>query len=168
MRSICFAPHIDKNFKPTDMSDLPKTGAGDAIEPGLAAPQAYLSFTVGSEEYALDAHHVLEIRHLEPLKPVPSAPAFVKGVIELRGAAVPIVDLRTLLGAADDEPQQPAAVMVIHMHGGTVGMIVDAVSGLVELAPDQIRPAPRLDLGQGIVKPKQRKRRKAAPPQLLH
>jgi purine-binding chemotaxis protein CheW len=135
---------------------------------GFPSPNAYLSFRVGTEEYALDAHHVLEIRHLEPLAPVPSAPAFVKGVIELRGTAVPIVDLRTLLGATDDEPQQPAAVMVIHMHGGTVGMIVDAVSGLVELAPDQIRPAPEFGPGQGIVRPRQRKRRKAAPPRLLH
>ncbi len=156
-----------QNFKPTEMSDLPKSGS-NAIEPELAAPQAYLSFTVGSEEYALDAHHVLEIRHLEPLMPVPSAPAFVKGVIELRGAAVPIVDLRALLGAVDDEAQQPAAVMVIHMHGGTVGMIVDAVSGLVELTPDQVRAAPELDLGQGIVRPKPRKRSKTAPPRLLH
>jgi len=150
------------------MTNPPKAGAGGVIEAGHTEPQAYLSFTVGSEEYALDAHHVVEIRHLEPLKPVPSAPAFVKGVIELRGAAVPIVDLRALLGATDDEQNQPAAVMVIHMHGGTVGMIVDAVSGLVELAPDQIRPAPELDLGQGIVSPKQRKRRKTAPPRLLH
>jgi purine-binding chemotaxis protein CheW len=142
------------------MIKLPKAGY-----PSLCA---YLSFRVGTEEYALDAHHVLEIRHLEPLAPVPSAPAFVKGVIELRGTAVPIVDLRTLLGATDGEPQQPAAVMVIHMHGGTVGMIVDAVSGLVELAPDQIRPAPEFGPGQGIVRSKRRKRRKAAPPRLLH
>ncbi len=150
------------------MPDSLKADVASTIDAEQAGPNAYLSFTVGSEEYALDAQHVLEIRHLEPLMPVSSAPDFVKGVIELRGAAVPIVDLRALLGSTDKESQRPAAVMVIHMHGGTVGMIVDAVSGLVELTPDQVRPAPELDLGNGIVRTQGIKRRKAAKRRVLH
>jgi purine-binding chemotaxis protein CheW len=150
------------------MTSLPKSGARNAIATTHAGPRVYVSFSVGTEQYALEALHVLEVRRLEPMTPVENAPDFVKGVVLLREAAVPIVDLRTLLGAAEERTQGSACVILINMHGGTVGMIVDAVSGVVELVPDQIEAAPDSLFGEGIVLPKRSKRRKTGAAGLLH
>ncbi|HUP30969.1 MAG TPA: chemotaxis protein CheW [Usitatibacter sp.] len=103
----------------------------------------FLSFRLASEEYALDILQVREIRACEQVTRIPDAPAFVKGVINLRGLIVPIVDLRLKFG-------HPAAfgagtvMIILNIAERLVGIVVDAVSDVVALLPSQIRPTPEM------------------------
>jgi purine-binding chemotaxis protein CheW len=110
----------------------------------------FLSFTLGGEEYGIEILKVQEIRGWEQPTRIASAPAFIKGVINLRGTIVPIVDLRLKfeLGAADYD--QFTVVIIVNACDRTVGIVVDSVSDVVALAPDQFRPAPQFRATVGI------------------
>lgn len=113
---------------------------GGGEESGLA--QEYLTFTLGPEEYAIDILKVQEIRGYESPTTIANAPDFLKGVINLRGTIVPIVDLRIKfnVGKADYTPF--TVVIILNIGGRIVGIVVDSVSDVTMLRPDQIRPAP--------------------------
>ena len=104
--------------------------------------QEYLTFTLGPEEYAIDILKVQEIRGYENPTTIANAPAFLKGVINLRGTIVPIVDMRIKfnVGKADYTPF--TVVIILNIGGRVVGMVVDSVSDVTMLRQDQIRPAP--------------------------
>lgn len=110
------------------------------------APRSCLSFRLGAEEYGIELLAVQEIRRLSEPTRLAGAPAHVRGVIELRGLMVPLVDLRLKLGlpARDDEA---TVVIIVNLERGVVGMVVDAVNEVVELRPGQLRPAPALGAG---------------------
>jgi purine-binding chemotaxis protein CheW len=110
------------------------------------ARSEFLSFRLGQEEYAIDILQVREIRAHEAVTRIASAPAFVKGVINLRGAIVPIADLRLRFGFAPGENH--GVMIVLDLSGCPVGIVVDAVSDVVALAPEEIRPAPSM---QGVI-----------------
>jgi purine-binding chemotaxis protein CheW len=110
--------------------------------PGAAARSEYLTFRLGAEEYAIDILKVQEIRNYETATAIANAPAHVKGVVNLRGVIVPIVDLRVLLGLAQAEYTPFTVVIVLNLNRRTVGVVVDAVSDVIELAADQVRPTP--------------------------
>jgi purine-binding chemotaxis protein CheW len=109
-------------------------------ESGFA--QEYLTFTLGPEEYAIDILKVQEIRGYENPTTIANAPAFLKGVINLRGTIVPIVDMRIKfnVGMADYTPF--TVVIILNIAGRVVGIVVDSVSDVTMLRADQIRPAP--------------------------
>lgn len=109
-------------------------------ESGFA--QEYLTFTLGPEEYAIDILKVQEIRGYENPTTIANAPSFLKGVINLRGTIVPIVDMRIKfnVGKADYTPF--TVVIILNIAGRVVGMVVDSVSDVTMLRADQIRPAP--------------------------
>ncbi|QBE66908.1 chemotaxis protein CheW [Pseudoduganella lutea] len=111
-------------------------------------PAEYLAFTLGKEEYGIDIQKVSEIRNYEGPTKIASAPDYVKGVINLRGVIVPIVDMRIrfALGTPDYGPF--TVVIILNISGRTVGMVVDAVSDVTTLTPDQIKPTP--DLGSTL------------------
>lgn len=112
----------------------------DDIANGEAGAE-YLTFQLGGEEYAIDILQVREIRAHEAVTRIAQAPAFMRGVINLRGTIVPIVDLRVKFGM--DRRDEASGVVIILDIGGTfMGAAVDAVSDVVVLAPQQIRPAP--------------------------
>ena len=125
----------------------------------MQAARGYLSFRLGAEDYALDILKVQEIRNYEAATAIANAPKFLKGVINLRGAIVPIFDLRTLLGFPSAEYTPFTVVIVLDFGHRTVGVVVDAVSDVVDLTEEQVRPAPdftgRIDtryvLGLGTV-----------------
>lgn len=102
----------------------------------------YLTFTLGHEEYAIDILKVQEIRGYEPPTMIANAPPFIKGVINLRGTIVPVVDMRIKfrLGTADYTPF--TVVIILNVAGRVIGMVVDSVSDVLSLLPAQIRPAP--------------------------
>jgi len=124
--------------------NLEATGTERA--PAAAVEQSevreYLSFRLGTEEYALEILKVQEIRNYEAATAIANAPAFIKGVINLRGVIVPIADLRVLLGLPSAEYTPFTVVIVLNLDNATVGVVVDAVSDVVALQADQIRPAP--------------------------
>lgn len=104
--------------------------------------QEYLTFTLGPEEYAIDILKVQEIRGYESPTTIANAPSFLKGVINLRGTIVPIVDMRIKfnVGRADYTPF--TVVIILNIAHRVVGMVVDSVSDVTMLRADQIRPAP--------------------------
>jgi purine-binding chemotaxis protein CheW len=103
----------------------------------------YLSFRLGTEEYAIDILQVREIRACEPVTRIANAPDYFKGVINLRGAIVPIVDLRLRLAHAAHFDAATVTI-ILDIAGRLLGIVVDAVSDVVALLPGQVRPAPEL------------------------
>jgi len=104
----------------------------------------YLTFRLGSEEYGIDILRVQEIRSYEPPTRIANAPAHIKGVVNLRGVIVPIVDLRLMLGCASAEFNHLTVVVVLNVKGTVVGAVVDSVSDVMELAAGSIQDAPAL------------------------
>lgn len=102
----------------------------------------FLTFTLGAEEYAIDILKVQEIRAYEPPTMIANAPPFIKGVINLRGIIVPVVDLRIKfnLGMADYTPF--TVVIILNLAGRVMGIVVDSVSDVLSLTGAQIHPAP--------------------------
>ena len=111
---------------------------------GASGGREYLTFTLGSEEYGMDILKVQEIRGYDAVTRIANTPDFIKGVINLRGVIVPIVDMRIKFNVGTAEYGQFTVVIIINVLGRVVGMVVDGVSDVVALAPEQIRPAPEL------------------------
>ena len=99
---------------------------------------------LGAEEYGIDILKVQEIRSYEPPTRIANAPDFIKGVVNLRGVIVPIVDLRLKLGCPTAEYNSFTVVIVLNVRNRVVGAVVDSVSDVLELNKDAIRPAPEL------------------------
>ncbi|HEU0277045.1 MAG TPA: chemotaxis protein CheW [Rhodanobacteraceae bacterium] len=123
-----------------------------AIEhPGLnehaVDARQYLVFSLGDEEYAIDILKVQEIRDYEHVTRVSGAPPFIKGVANLRGLIVPIVDLRIKFRLAHADYNGQTVVIVINLGARVVGVVVDRVSDVVTLAPGQTKPAPDFGIG---------------------
>jgi purine-binding chemotaxis protein CheW len=102
----------------------------------------FLTFRLGKEEYGIEILKVQEIRGYEQVTAIANAPEFIKGVVNLRGIIVPIVDMRIKfkLGVADYD--QFTVVIILNVAGRVVGMVVDGVSDVIRLTEEQIRPAP--------------------------
>ncbi|WP_447927623.1 MULTISPECIES: chemotaxis protein CheW [unclassified Vreelandella] len=112
----------------------------------LAAAEAdnseFLVFSLGEEEYAIDILKVQEIRGYENVTRIANAPEFIKGVTNLRGVIVPIVDLRIKFHLDNVEYGGQTVVIVVNVAERVVGIVVDGVSDVMTLTPDQIKPAP--------------------------
>jgi purine-binding chemotaxis protein CheW len=104
----------------------------------------FLTFRLGEEEYGIDILRVQEIRSYEQPTRIANAPHFIKGVVNLRGVIVPIIDLRLKLGCEKSEYGDFTVVIVLNVRGRVIGAVVDSVSDVLELAKDQIKPAPEL------------------------
>jgi purine-binding chemotaxis protein CheW len=107
-----------------------------------------LSFRLGGEEYAISILKVQEIRGYDAVTRIASAPEYLKGVINLRGSIVPIVDMRIKFNVGQATYDAFTVVIILNINGHTIGMVVDSVSDVVTLTPDQIKPAP--DLGTSV------------------
>ncbi|MBL8324163.1 MAG: chemotaxis protein CheW [Rubrivivax sp.] len=104
----------------------------------------FLTFRLGAEEYGIDILRVQEIRSYEQPTRIANVPEFIKGVVNLRGVIVPIVDLRLKLGCPSAEYNTFTVVVVLNVRGRVVGAVVDSVSDVLELQKDQVKPAPSL------------------------
>jgi purine-binding chemotaxis protein CheW len=102
----------------------------------------FLTFTLGKEEYGLDILKVQEIRGYDAVTAIANSPAFIKGVINLRGIIVPIVDMRIKFNLGKVEYNEYTVVIILNVANRVVGMVVDGVSDVITLKPDQIKPAP--------------------------
>jgi purine-binding chemotaxis protein CheW len=120
-------------------------GAGAASAHPHAQPGEFLTFRLGAEEYGIDILRVQEIRSYEHPTRIANAPAFIKGVVNLRGVIVPIVDLRLKLGCESAEYNTFTVVVVLNVRGRVVGAVVDSVSDVLELGRNDIKSAPELN-----------------------
>ncbi|WP_093384514.1 chemotaxis protein CheW [Variovorax sp. OV329] len=107
-------------------------------------PLEFLSFTLGEEEYGIDIQKVQELRGYDAVTRIANAPAFIKGVVNLRGIIVPIIDMRVKLNLGDPSYDQFTVVIVLNIGGRVVGMVVDSVSDVITLEPAQIKEAPQM------------------------
>lgn len=102
----------------------------------------YVAFRVGKQEYCVDIMSVREIRGWTPETVLPHSPSFVRGVINLRGAVLPIVDLSARLGLGEGKPSERNVIIIAQVEGQMFGMLVDAVSDIISIEPDHIQPTP--------------------------
>lgn len=123
-------------------------------EAGISADHRagkYLTFILGREEFAIRVLKVREIMGIQDVTGVPRTPAYVKGVINLRGRVIPVVDLRLKFGLPEAEYTQRTCIIVVQVQAGTVslhtGIVVDEVSEVLNLAGGDIEDTP--DFGQG-------------------
>lgn len=112
---------------------------------GVSGAREYLTFRLDKEEYGIDILKVQEIRGYEPPTRVADAPNFIKGVVNLRGTIVPIVDMRLKFNCAKAEYDSFTVVIVLNLRSRIVGIVVDSVSDVMELPPESLRSAPDID-----------------------
>jgi purine-binding chemotaxis protein CheW len=110
-----------------------------------AGGNEFLAFTLGQEEYGIDILKVQEIRGYEPVTRLANAPEFIKGVVNLRGIIVPIVDMRIKFNLGSATYDELTVVIILNLGGRVMGMVVDSVSDVITLTDDMIKPAP--DMG---------------------
>ena len=101
-----------------------------------------ISFAIGDDDYGVDIQTVKEVIRKRDITRLPKAPVFVKGVINLRGDVIPILDLREKFGMDRKEYNEMTRVIVVEIDGRSVGMVVDSVSHVLRINKDQIEPAP--------------------------
>ncbi len=106
------------------------------------ANRELLVFALGKEEYGIDILKVQEIRGYDAVTSIANSPSFIKGVINLRGNIVPIVDLRIKFNIGNPSYDQFTVVIIINVSQRTMGIVVDGVSDVMTLATDQLRSAP--------------------------
>lgn len=109
-----------------------------------ACHNGLLTFSLGEQNYALDIIKVQEIRGFEPVTQLANLPDHIKGVINLRGSIVPIVDLRIKLGLITANYSATTVVVILSLADRLIGIVVDAVSDVMEITPEQIKPPPEL------------------------
>ena len=126
------------------MSHQHLDGRGESTE----ATSQYLTFALGQEEYGIDILRVQEIKGLSAVTPIPNSPAYVKGVMNLRGTVVPIFDLRLKFGMESQAYDRFTVIVVVNVGERIVGLVVDAVSDVLDIENGSIEPAP--DLGASI------------------
>lgn len=110
-----------------------------------AGAREYLTFRLDQEEYGIDILKVQEIRSYEPPTRIANAPSFIKGVVNLRGTIVPIVDMRLKFGCEKAEYNSFTVVIILNLRSRIVGIVVDSVSDVMELPPDSLKAAPDVE-----------------------
>ena len=101
-----------------------------------------LVFVLGTEEYGVDILKVQEIRGYDKVTPIPKSPAYLKGVVNLRGVIVPLVDMRVRFALGEPSYDSSTVVVILRVAGRIIGLVVDAVSDVVRLAPQDVKAAP--------------------------
>lgn len=109
-----------------------------------------IAFRLGAQEFCIDVTDVREIRGWSPATPLPHAPTFVLGVINLRGAVLPVIDLAGRLEMAPAEPGARHVIVVVEIERRVLGLLVDAVSDILSVSTEEMRPAPHLNAGVAV------------------
>ena len=134
--------HESGNLQPGNGCSSGGSGTVAPLPPAGRRPSEYLTFTLGDEEYGVEILKVQEIRGYDAVTHIANAPAFIKGVANLRGTIVPIVDMRIKFDLGEPEYNEFTVVIILNVAGRVVGMVVDSVSDVIQLVPEEIRPAP--------------------------
>ena len=114
------------------------------MEPPASRSLQFLSFTLGQEEYGIDIQKVQELRGYDAVTRIANAPEHIKGVINLRGIIVPIIDMRIKFKLGAPTYDQFTVVIILNIASRVMGMVVDSVSDVITLAAEQIKPAPAM------------------------
>ena len=109
----------------------------------------YLTFKIGNEEYGFGIRFVTEIIGIQRITEVPDVPEYIKGVINLRGKVIPVVDVRLRFGMKEREYDERTCIIVVHVNNTAVGLIVDSVSEVINIAANDIEAPPQVNKGKG-------------------
>lgn len=131
------------------MMDRPGANPPAATEEGGRHEIQLACFRIGSEFYALDILRIREVIRPQKLTPVPRAPDFIEGVINLRGAVIPIVDMRKRFGVAQRAADRKTRVIICALAGKVIGLVVDEVAEVRRYVRQDIQPAPQFLRGKG-------------------
>ena len=129
--------HLTANAVQPAGNVLPSTAA-------VITSLEFLAFTLGQEEYGIDIQKVQELRGYDTVTRMANAPEFIKGVVNLRGVIVPIIDMRIKFNLGTPTYDQFTVVIILNIGGRVMGMVVDSVSDVITLTPDQVKPAPEM------------------------
>ena len=129
------------------MSEIPERATKASSQ--NTAGKEYLAFKLGSEEYGIDILKVQEIRGYDSPTHIANSPEYMKGVVTLRGTIVPIIDMRIKLNLGVPTYDQFTVVIVLNIGHRVIGIVVDSVSDVTTLLPDQIRSAPEMRSAMG-------------------
>lgn len=120
------------------------TEQGKPAAHAVSTALEFLAFTLGEEEYGVDIQKVQELRGYDAVTRIANAPDYIKGVVNLRGIIVPIIDMRIKFNLGEPTYDQFTVVIILNIGGQVMGMVVDSVSDVTTLTPDQIKPAPEM------------------------
>lgn len=119
----------------------------ETVPPPASASGEFLTFALAEQQYGVDILKVQEIRGYEGVTAIPNTPTHIKGVINLRGTIVPVLDLRIKFHLGEARYDSFTVMIILNLGGRVVGAVVDSVSDVVHLMAEQIRPAPALGAG---------------------
>ncbi|MFZ2393850.1 chemotaxis protein CheW [Rhodoferax sp.] len=128
----------------TNINPDSSTVAGAPAGAALSQSLEFLAFTLGQEEYGIDIQKVQELRGYETVTRIANAPEHIKGVVNLRGIIVPIIDMRIKFKLGTPSYDQFTVVIILNVASRVMGMVVDSVSDVITLKPEQIKPAPEM------------------------
>jgi purine-binding chemotaxis protein CheW len=118
------------------MEQLSMAGGSDILQ--------LVTFTLGTEEYAVDILKVQEINRMTEIAKVPNAPTYVEGVINLRGRVIPVVNLRDRFGMTAKDRDSQSRIMIMDIQGLTIGLVVDSVSEVLRIPAATVDPTPAM------------------------
>ena len=131
----------------TTASPLTVAASTNPAAPAALGVTEFLAYRLGDEEYGIDIQKVQELRGYDAVTAIANAPACIKGVVNLRGIIVPIIDMRIRFNLGSPVYDQFTVVIILNIAGRIVGMVVDSVSDVITLGPAQIKPAPAMGAG---------------------
>jgi purine-binding chemotaxis protein CheW len=136
----------------TEQSGFGESLTDQAIEPGNqdAGSSQFVAFTIGEQNYCVDIMSVREIRAWTGATPLPNTADYVRGVINLRGSIVPIVDLRTRFGQGETDPTKSHVVVIVAIEERLNGLLVDSVSDILTVSAENVAPIPETDVGSRV------------------
>jgi len=120
----------------------------DLLEQDDTQKDKYLTFLLGNEKYGIEIRHVTEIIGILPITEVPDLPEYIKGIINLRGKIIPVMDVRLRFGKPDINYNERTCIIVIDIIDFSVGLVVDSVSDVLSISEQDIVPPPELNKGQ--------------------
>ena len=122
----------------------------DVLETETSSGSEFVTFIIGEQEYCIDIMSLREIRGWTPATALPDSPDYVKGVINLRGSVLPIIDLAKRLDLASAEPSERSVVMITQIGDQIMGLLADAVSDILTIDPTTIQPTPEMSKEGGV------------------
>jgi purine-binding chemotaxis protein CheW len=135
----------DEQFKTSYDNDI--FGTDDEYEDTLS--NKFLTFKLGKESYGIEIKHIIQIIEIQNISEVPDMPGYVKGVINLRGKVIPVVDLRLRFSITERDYDNRTCIIVIEINNALIGVIVDTVEEVVEIAEDKVQPPPSFKTASG-------------------
>ena len=140
---MSFAPPTSNKVSMNELTQLNTTIEQAALENEDTLKNMYLTFRLGNEDYGIEIRYVTEIVGMQKITEVPDMPVFVKGVVNLRGQVIPVLDMRLRFHMDPREYDERTCIVVVNIGGAQVGLVVDTVNEVRNIDDAQISPPPR-------------------------